>query len=188
MNAKRPELSKSEAIRQAIAKLENDYPQFKGKDYVPPAEGEERERHEEYTALKDKQRRLFEPALVPETSISIKVERGEECQKVIDELRFLKTYILKSRTKWTFPALQQRFPLLRVPQILSGPGFDDEDRDTVCQPRVWVYPVRYGRAILAKYYKRKDETIRSYLKSFRSRYKKSIRLRYELTPPPEKLS
>jgi hypothetical protein len=183
MNAKRPELSKSEAIRQAIARLENDYPRFKDKDYAPPVGGEELARYEDHTALKDRQYRenlawmvrnlekdyaqkdklvdlaLIRAGLEPtDTQISdepapeirktsIKVERGEVCEKVIFELKLLKTHIRNSGTNWTFSSLKRRFPSFLVLQILSEAPFDEEDRVLVCHPKRWVYPVSYGYGI-----------------------------------------
>lgn len=110
------------------------------------------------------------PSAAPAAKRSLKAARGEICQQVIKEVKFLHQRLLaKQVTPVSFEGLRKEHPNLTVLEILAHPPFDDEDRYLIWHPRQWgVRAVTYTTGILKKLFKvESDETIRDYRKAYR---------------------
>lgn len=207
-------LTRAGSLKQAIARIEREYPQFLEPGYHPSAESNEAPAFEEYKALKNTLDREYQrvafsqflevkkredatadgalarmglaPVIIPAEHplefqegkrISLKEERGKICEEVIGEVKLLWSEIRRLRTNFTFTALRDKYPSLRVLEILSGPRFDEEDRDIICRPNRWEGKiVTYAVRLTERYYEVQTETIRSYRKAYKARFK--------IPPPP----
>jgi hypothetical protein len=119
---------------------------------------------------------------------SIKTFRGRICKQVVDETKFLRQQLVRSKLPLNFGLLRQNYLNLEVLRILAGPPFNDEDRDSICHPACWgVQAVRYATGILKRYFKvESDETIRSYRKAYgrESKAQTHVPVAPKTTSPP----
>ena len=115
------------------------------------------------------------PDALDDTKFSLKVQRGEFCVKLRNEVLQLNRELRGRTEALTFRQLQDSYPDFEVVRIFSNKPFDDDDREIICHPRRWDGRWQtYATGILKRHFGTESgHTIRGYLRAYRKANKSS---------------
>jgi transcriptional regulator with XRE-family HTH domain len=92
------------------------------------------------------------------------IEKGRFCDRVVQEMRQIKSLCVDSG--WTIAEIQTNHPEFAAWKVRDT--LAEEDRNVFNHPRQWGPTVGYGRLVLGKHYGRHADTVKDWIKAFRS--------------------